>query len=84
MLHLGAMYQLGTGIPINYALAAEWYNKAANAGNAEAMHNLGGMYEKGQGVPMNRANAAAFYRMAIAHGNVDSKAALDRLMGGQE
>ena len=49
--NLGVMYQLGQGVPQDYAEAAKWYRLAADQGFAPAQFNLASMYIKGQGVP---------------------------------
>ena len=49
--YLGFMYQYGRGVPQNYALAAYWYRRSAEQGNAIAQHLLGLMFDKGLGVP---------------------------------
>ena len=47
----------GQGGPQDYAKALEWYEKAAAAGNADAMVNLGALYANGQGVTQDYAKA---------------------------
>ncbi len=80
MLNLGAMYFLGNGVAEDYARAAYWYRKAADAGNVDAMYNLGRMYENGQAVGVrDPAHAREFYNKAAALGNAEAKAGLDRL-----
>ena len=41
----GQRYYYGQGVPQDYAKAREWYEKAADKGNADAMANLGVFYE---------------------------------------
>ena len=43
MNDLGNHYFNGNGVPKDYAEARKWYEKAAAAGNADAMSNLGGV-----------------------------------------
>jgi TPR repeat protein len=50
MNRLGALYRDGLGVVQDYAEAREWFQKAADAGNANAMNNLGALYQNGQGV----------------------------------
>ena len=40
MNNLGVIYEYGKGVEIDYSKAAEWYSKAANAGNKIAKRNL--------------------------------------------
>jgi TPR repeat protein len=46
---LGAMYDLGRGVPQDHAMAASWYRYAAEQGLPNAQHNLAHMYEMGHG-----------------------------------
>ncbi len=67
---LGAMYGSGTGVPQDYAQAANWHRKAAQQGYADAQHNLGVMYSNGQGVPQDYARAENWYRKAAEQDHV--------------
>ena len=67
------------GVTQDYAKAREWYEKAAAAGDAGAMHNLGGLYENGQGVPEDDAKAREWFEKAAAAGDVDATKALAEL-----
>ncbi len=73
---LGELYDLGWGVPQDYAEAVKWYRLAANQGDAEAQANLGRMYEFGQGVPQNYAEAMKWVRLAVNQGNADAEFAL--------
>ena len=63
----------------DYAQAIEWYQKAADHGDAGAEFNLGWLYEHGVGVAKDEAQAAAWYGKAAAHGRADAKVSLARL-----
>jgi TPR repeat protein len=67
---LGAMYDLGRGVPQDHALAASWYRYAAEQGLPSAQHNLAHMYEMGHGLPADYAMSAAvaWYRRAADQG----------------
>ena len=67
--NLGFMYDLGQGVPQDYAEAAKWYRLAADQGNAGAQTDLGFMYEYGEGVLQNYAEAVKWYRLAAEQGN---------------
>src|SRR5262249_7105522 len=54
---LGQMYRNGWGVEQDAAQAAQWYQKAADAGHPAALYNLAGMYHKGEGVNQNYAMA---------------------------
>ena len=67
---LGAMYDLGRGVPQDHATAASWYRYAAEQGLPSAQHNLAHMYEMGHGLPADYAMSAAviWYRRAAEQG----------------
>jgi len=52
-----------------YAIAAEWYGKAAERGNALAQYELGRQYQLGQGVPKDQAKAVDWYSKAAEQGH---------------
>jgi len=54
---LGPAYQNGEGVAQDYAQARQWFQKAADAGNAEGMNNLGEMYRGALGGPRDNAPA---------------------------
>ena len=57
----------------DYAKAVELYRKAADMGNASAMHGLGTCYATGNGVTKDFAKAIEWYKKAIANGSEDAK-----------
>ncbi len=65
---LGLIYDLGSGVPRDSAVAYGWYMRAANAGLPVAEFNLAVMNDSGFGVPRNGAAAALWYARAAAHG----------------
>ena len=64
--NLGLMYDLGRGVPQDYAQAVKWYRLAADQGYAWAQNNLGNMYELGQGVPQDYVEAHKLFNLAAA------------------
>jgi hypothetical protein len=60
------LYQSGFGVAQDYAKAREWFEKAAEEGNATAMINLGLLYENGHGVAQDYATAREWYEKAAA------------------
>ena len=48
--YLGYMYELGEEVEQDYAKAAQWYKKGADAGNPTCKLNLGCLYINGDGV----------------------------------
>ncbi len=63
---VGGMYEYGIGVPQDYALAAQWFRKAAEQGDAEAQFNLGLVYSRGSGVPQDYAEAYFWLDLAAA------------------
>ena len=76
---LGFLYRNGIGTSPDDKLAANWYQRAAEQGEATALFNLGGLYRKGYGVPKNEAKALELYRQAASKGNAQAKQMLQRL-----
>lgn len=56
----------GGEFPKDYSLAAIWYRKAAEQGDANAQNSLGILYDNGQGVPQDYAEAYFWYGLASA------------------
>ena len=61
-LRMAKMYYEGNRVQKDEAMAAQWYQKAAEQGNAEAQFFLGWMYDSGRGVPQNDGRAAEIGR----------------------
>jgi hypothetical protein len=76
---LGALYEVGFGVPQDYAQAALWYRKAAEQGDAVAQVSLGYLYHEGHGVPQDYTQALAWCRKAAEQGNADAQKCLGRL-----
>lgn len=64
---LGTMYDKGTGVPQDPALAVSWYRRAA-ASDIEAKFLLSRLVEVGRGTPQNNGEAIALLREAAATG----------------
>lgn len=63
---LGFCYEVGRGVPIDRAQAAQWYRRAAEQGHGIAACNLGYCYEVGIGVTVDPQQAVEWYRRAAA------------------
>jgi TPR repeat protein len=62
------------------ARAADWYERAALAGSAEAQRKLGLLLAKGGGgLPADPAKAKTWLQQAAAQNDADAKKALDAL-----
>lgn len=64
----GQAFQFGNGVPINFKLAAKWYELAAAKGDQVAINNLGDLYETGNGLPKNYEKAIELYTDAATRG----------------
>jgi hypothetical protein len=63
-LYVGAMYDNGEGVPVDYQQAVLWYTKAAEQGNANAQYNLGMMYANGLFVQQDWVQAQKWFNLA--------------------
>ncbi|BCP51701.1 hemagglutinin [Kaistia sp. 32K] len=59
----------GNGVPKDARLAADWYQRSAEAGLAIAQYRTGSLYERGEGVQRDLAAAQGWYEKASAQGN---------------
>lgn len=66
---LGLVYETGSDGGQDYAEAAQWYRKAADAGYPGAQNNLGGLYLRGLGVEQSNAEAMKWYLRAATQGH---------------
>ena len=66
-------------MPKDDRLAAEWYRKAADQGNARAQNNIGLSYDNGRGVLKDWSIAYMWYNLAAAKGNKTAATNRDNL-----
>lgn len=67
---LGVWYEKGKhGLRPNFEEAKNWYELAAEGGNALAMHNLGDLYRQGKGVKQSGGEAFRWYKKAAEAGH---------------
>lgn len=72
--YLAQLYEGGrSGVVQNMTEARRWTARAAEGGEANAMHNLGLYYFRGEGGPQDLASAAQWFRKAAELGVVDSQ-----------
>ncbi|EFC39629.1 predicted protein [Naegleria gruberi] len=71
--NLGAAYQNGTGVDIDYKKAVYWYEKSAEQNNSEAQFNLGYLYQEGLGVPKNIEIALQFFEKSANQNHVKAQ-----------
>ena len=60
-----------------YETARQQWEKAANAGDADAQYQLGVMCREGLGIPVDAAQARVWFEKAAAQGHEAAKAALE-------
>ena len=72
MRNLGVSYRDALGTAQDYAMAREWYEKAAAEDHTDAMNDLGLLYENGQGVTQDYVRAREWYEKAVAKDNTDA------------
>jgi len=65
---LGLIYSRGMGVPVNEALALEWFEKAAQNGYAKSYYNIAILYKKGVSVTKDLTKAAAYFEKAAKSG----------------
>ena len=68
-LKLARIYQAGTGVSRDNALAAMWYRRAAEQGNSDAQDSLGQKYLVGEGLKRNLAEALEWFHKSARQGN---------------
>lgn len=76
---IGMRYLYGDGVPQDYTLAFNWFQKAADQGRDGAQFSLGFMYVKGLGVAKNYTSARIWFQMSADQGNRFAQAALGEL-----
>jgi uncharacterized protein len=65
MTNLGWLYQNGQGVVQDYTKACDLFQKAADAGNTDAMSNLGALYRDGLGFAQDYDKAREWFQKAI-------------------
>jgi TPR repeat protein len=68
-LQLGLLHNQGQEVTQDYVKAREWYQKAAEAGNATAMFNLGLLYYHGEGVTQDYVKAREWFQKGSKTGH---------------
>ncbi len=64
---LARAYAKGRGVPQDYALAVQWWRKAADQGFARSQFALGELYAQGDGVPKDNVQAHMWFSLAASH-----------------
>jgi localization factor PodJL len=72
LFEVASRYADGRGVSKDPQKAAQWFQKAADAGFAPAQFRLGSFYEKGSGVERSAQKAKEFYQLAAEQGNASA------------
>lgn len=80
--NIGACFQFGIGVDINYEEAISWYQKAIDHGSTTAMGRLAIMYAWGLGTEKNFKKAHEYVDMAISK-DKDSRKFIDYDVKGE-
>ena len=67
--NVGLMYVDGQGVPMDFAQAASWFEKAAEQDYGKAQLNLGAMYGVGKGVKRDYVQAYKWLNICAAKGD---------------
>ena len=70
-IRLATLYFDGTRVSQDYVTAAQWFNRAAQAGNPEAQLRLGILYRDGVGVHQDDVLAHMWLNLAAARFSAD-------------
>lgn len=76
MKEIGEMYQYGYGVEPDGAKAIEWYTKAADLGDSDAMLYIAQIYDWGDGIEQDYSAAVEWYTKAADLGNSDAMCCL--------
>lgn len=76
---IGHAYDTGKSVVQDYTKAMEWYLKASDQGNTDAMNSIGALYEYGHGVEQNYIKASEWYIKAADLGNAAAMTSVGRL-----
>ena len=79
MLVMGIMNEKALGIARAYAKAMQWYQEAANAGNAQGLIGMAVMYANGRGVQPDIEKARQYLQQAAAMGDLQAQTDLTLL-----
>lgn len=74
---LGIKYQNGDEVHQDYAMAAYWFRRAAERGEAPAQVKLGHIDEKGLSVSQNNILAHMWLNLASLQGDEDARSSRD-------
>jgi TPR repeat protein len=66
-VHFAQSCRSGLGIPIDFTIAAEFFQRAADSGNAEGENSFGCCLERGEGINQNIELAVQYYCKAASH-----------------
>ena len=76
---LGDLHMKGQGVLHNFSLGANWYQRAADAGDAEAEYKLGRLFQRGEGVILYLGRARDLFAKAAQQGHQGAAEALKEM-----
>jgi TPR repeat protein len=69
---IGFIFYNGLGPLIDFREALEWYHKAADQNQPDALNSIGSMYLQGHGVDVSHKQALMWFHKAAAQGSIDA------------
>lgn len=81
--NLGAMYDHGWGVGINYSESYKWARYSASHGYARGQHNLGQMFALGRGVTKNLNEALVWLRQSADQGYTYAQCAASAILSAE-
>lgn len=76
---IGIHYYLGLGVDRDFRAAAQWFERAAHAANADAQRNLGVLYLRGWGVQRDNVKAYGWLLQASSQGERGAREYLETI-----
>ncbi len=71
MLAMGDLYYYGArGLPRDHSQALQYYQQAANTGDASGICGVANMHLKGEGTEKNISHAIGLYEVAASNGSI--------------
>ena len=71
--HVGHMYMMSLGVPVDESKAVSWYRKAAEQNDPGAQYMLGLLHVLGRGVPQDNMQAITLFRRASGQGEAAAR-----------
>ena len=79
LVHIGQMYESGSGLKQDYPKALEYFTKSANLGNSYALYKIGSFYENGSGIKQDYIKAMQYYQKAASLSDAHAMLAISNM-----